>query len=837
MESKKLKSFEDQLSKIKPFLPQYLKEMGYDVEHGHKIRCLNPEHDDRTPSMSMFETDKGYPLLRCNGCETIVDIFTAAHIVEGRPIVGPGFIQDTVPYLADKYGIEIAFKNLTEEEVYELNMYQAYAAVSKYIISQTDFNDMQIQEFEKRQIEQGIAQKYLVGICNNLEDMRRHLNGLGFMNSFIDEIDLTNKNIFNSHSVIYTICDDYGRPVAFMARNLLFDGVTDEETGRLINGAKFIGSKTSLRKNIYKKNERLYLLHFAKKVKKPIYIVEGNSDALSLHSHGIENAVGICGLGLSDLHLNTLRRNSCYDIIICLDNDNPGKAKARKILDDVLNRIHDIKVRFVFLPKEYDNEGNELKTDPDEFIRNHGVDAFLALDKIEPFAWRLEQFDEDQTSDNEFIAETMIPVIISEPSSLRRETMISQLSLFTGFSEKSIRDEIKKIENSESLRIASSKKAVVSKLIDDISNGKMDAEILLNSALNDLHEINTIANSNTLDTNTRVNRILSVKEYEEDESHATPVFLGDDMKAFSASIEGDIAGKVVYIGGASNVGKTAQIINLLWRIVSYNDDVCCPFLSIDDSEKDIIPRMACFDASYDAYLKKEEQVLNSLNINKFAKPQLYKDSIQYEIIMDYRNKFFDKLLEFTREDKIALFDSTDGRSISFVESILRNYREKFPNRRLIFFLDNFHLLQLDSDQDGREKYKTLSHELKALSIKYSATVISSVEYTKMPMDQEPTNNNIAESVALVYDSNLIWHGFNELHGLREKALSYFHDNYGNQYPIVKFAAGKNKIAAFKGNAYFKFYPEKSLYVEISEETFKQYREANNLDQIQAPPPQ
>ena len=60
MESKKLKSFEDQLSKIKPFLPQYLKEMGYDVEHGHKIRCLNPEHDDRTPSMSMFETDKGY---------------------------------------------------------------------------------------------------------------------------------------------------------------------------------------------------------------------------------------------------------------------------------------------------------------------------------------------------------------------------------------------------------------------------------------------------------------------------------------------------------------------------------------------------------------------------------------------------------------------------------------------------------------------------------------------------------------------------------------------------------------------------------------------------------
>ena len=85
------------------------------------------------------------------------------------------------------------------------------------------------------------------------------------MASFIDEIDLSNKRIFNSNNIIYTICDDNGRPVAFQARNLAYDGKVDESTGNFINGPKFIGSTISnIKKNIYRKKERLYLLDKAK---------------------------------------------------------------------------------------------------------------------------------------------------------------------------------------------------------------------------------------------------------------------------------------------------------------------------------------------------------------------------------------------------------------------------------------------------------------------------------------------------------------------------------------------------------------------------------------------
>ena len=151
MSLKKISNIEKQLDSIRHFIIPYLKEHGYDVEHGHKISCLSPDHNDSNPSMSAFESEEGYHLIRCHGCGVTMDIFNVAHIIEDKPIIGPGFINDTVTYLADKYGVELQYKNLSDEEVYELNMYQAYDVVAKYISSQTDFNNLQMAELDKRQ--------------------------------------------------------------------------------------------------------------------------------------------------------------------------------------------------------------------------------------------------------------------------------------------------------------------------------------------------------------------------------------------------------------------------------------------------------------------------------------------------------------------------------------------------------------------------------------------------------------------------------------------------------------------------------------------------------------
>lgn len=824
MSYKKLTDFDSQLDKIRMYLPTYLRDHGLDITGGKKIRCLNPDHDDHNPSMSMFMAEQGYPLVKCMGCGTTMDIFNAANVLEDRPLMGPGFIDNTVSYLADKYGIELTYRKMTEDEIYELNMYRAYEDVAKYISHQEDFNELQIAEMEKRGFSKEFMRQYRVGICNNVNDLREKLKTLGYMSSFIDEIDLCNPNIFNPRNIIYTISDDNGRPVAFQARNLTYDGITDEN-GKFINGPKFIASRSGLKKNIYKKNERLYLLDKAKKSHESLIIVEGNSDALSLHNHGITNAVGICGLDFSDSHMDTLRRNGIYDIVMCLDNDNAGTERAKKMLDTVIAKTHDIRFRFIFLPDEY-VDGVKVKIDPDEFIRKYGIEEFKSIEKIDSFAWRLSQFNDDDY-DPESVVLKMVPIITSEPSPIRRERMISELSVFTGYSDKIIRDEVNKSTLEKDRRVESSRRHVIEKLLMELeSSESKDPELILNEALSNLHQINQSHNAGLMETSTRINNILSIKEYQEDTENSTYINWGGDMPTLSAATEGDMKAKVLFIGGGSNVGKTSWEVNLAWRIVEHNPNDMVIMLSIDDSAKELLPRIACYDSSQRAWDNQDFDLFNALNINKFAKPELYKDSREYAAINEQRDIFFKKYLQYARDDRFILYDSADGRSLGFIRTLLRNYREKYPQRNIYLFLDNFHLTQLEDDKSGREKFQTLSHEMKAMVVEYDATLISTVEYTKMPMNERPNNNNIAESNSLVYDSNLIMHGWNELHGLREKAVAYHEDEDHVKRPIVVWGVGKNKIASFKGDIYCRSWPEKAFFAEMTETQYKALVEQN-----------
>lgn len=821
MSYRKISDFESQLDSIRMFLPAYLHEHGLNVENGKKICCLNPEHNDHNPSMSMFMAEQGYPLVKCMSCGSTMDIFNAAHVLENKPMSGPGFVDNTVAYLADKYGIELVYRKLSEDEVYELNMYQAYEAASNYIVSRHDFNENQLGEMEKRGFDTDFMKKYRIGVCNDVADMRRYLNNLGFKNTFIDEIDLCNPMLFNPSNFIYTICDEFGRPVGFQARNLNYDGVVNED-GKFVNGPKFIGTKNGVKKNIYKKNERLYLLDKARKTTDSIFVVEGNSDALSLHNHGMTNAVGICGLDFSEAHLNTLRRNGLYNITICLDNDAAGRQKAIDMLDKVVAKTHDIKFSFVFLPDEY-VDGHRVKIDPDEFVRKYGIEKFKEIPRVSSFSWRLSLFEDDDM-DPADICEKMVPIITSEPSSIRREKMISELSVFTGYSDRVIRDEVNKSEREKDRRSQDSKRLIVEKLIKDLSSDSgNDSEILLSEALSNIGQINQMNNTDIMDTSARVNNILGIKEYQEDPSSGKYTDWGGDMPILSATTDGDIQEKVVFIGGSSNSGKTSWQVNLSWRIVENNPHAMVIFLSIDDSAKELLPRFICYDAAKRARDNGNMDVFDALNINKFAKPELYKDSREYPMILEEREIFFRKFLSYAREDRFIIYDSVDGRSLAFIKTLMANYRDKYPGRHIYFFIDNFHLIQVPTERSGREKFQHISHELKAYSVEFGLTVVSTVEYTKMPPETRPHNNNIAESNSLVYDSNLIMHGWNELHGLRENAVAYHidysEDETHRRKPLVIWSIGKNKVASFKGDIPTRFWPEKAYFEEMTQREF------------------
>lgn len=822
MSSVKVDNIEKELAKLKPFLGDYLAEHGIDIRNGRKFKCINPEHDDRHPSMSTFNADDGTPLAHCFSCGFSSDIFRAAHVLEDKPIVGAGFIKDNVLYLAEKYGVEISTRAFTEEEIYEINTYEAYRIAAGYI-SRAPFNGKVVEEINRRGWNEEWLRNNRIGTCDDFNKMRSMLKSSGFSARFLDEIDLSNRNIFDPDCLIFTVCDDWGRPCGFAARNLNFDGLRDEG-GQLVNGSKFNNTKTTGTKcNIYRKSERLFMLNVAKGNTPPLYIVEGYGDATTAHMNGITNVVAMGSVELSEHHFNTCRRNGIYDVIICLDNDKSGIKKARALLDEILINVHDMKIRFVFLPTI-----DGKKMDPDLYIREHGAEAFLKLQKVEPFEWRLIEFSKEET-DPEVICFSMIPIIANEPSPIRRESMMKELSDHTGYSENVIKEELNKLLESEEAKVQKRREGVISALEASIKERKESFETALQTAIDGLYNIEKEKAGGVLTPQNLITDIRSIKEYQEAEELHSLINFGDNFHTLQYALHGDVRQKVILVGGTANTGKTTQFSNLAWNLAESNEDILPVVLTIDDSARDFIPRLITYDIAKRTYRDRRD-IFNTLAINKIAEPFRFKNAPEYNAIMEERERSYKKLIDLVRTGNLVVLDSSHGRSVEFVRAALRQLKERNLDKRILLFLDNFHILDTSSSVEGREKYKQLSKEIKNIAVDQDMTIVSTVEYTKLKKGERPSNNNIGETVALEYDANAIIHLYNELHDLRDASFKYFTREDGiTKIPIIEADVGKNKISEYKGTIFYKFFPEKAFYLEVPREQVEQQENANKAN--------
>jgi DNA primase len=66
-------------------------------------------------------------------------------------------------------------------------------------------------------------------------------------------------------------------------------------------------------------------------------IVEGPKDLWWLKQHGIDNAIGIFGLNLTNKHIEDLLKCGTHKIVMCLDNDKYGQLAIHKIQHQTQN--------------------------------------------------------------------------------------------------------------------------------------------------------------------------------------------------------------------------------------------------------------------------------------------------------------------------------------------------------------------------------------------------------------------------------------------------------------------------------------------------------------------
>ena len=158
-----------------------------------------------------------------------------------------------------------------------------------------------------------------------------------------------------------------------------------------------------------------------------IYVMEGFLDVVTASQYGIKNAVASMGTAFSEGDLSRLLEISSTQYL-CFDGDKAGISATLKVFSWAL-KYPKANVKAILIPD---------KQDPDEFLNNHGREAFLdlkegAMNYLDYFLKVNENANRDDITTMEELKNTMFKILVeSQFSSIFISHYFDKLSKFFG---------------------------------------------------------------------------------------------------------------------------------------------------------------------------------------------------------------------------------------------------------------------------------------------------------------------------------------------------------------------------------------------------------------------
>ena len=176
-------------------------------------------------------------------------------------------------------------------------------------------------------------------------------------------------DFFFSERIMFTIYDSSDRSIAF--------------SGRQLPGGPEPKYRNSPATEIYKKDQTLYGLNWAKKnfaKEDRIIICEGQLDVIAFHESELPIAVAPCGTAITENHIKTLA-NYSKNIIICFDSDSAGQNATKKFVQ--WEQKHNLQIKVATL-----SDGK----DPGDFLTDKNLTELEeAIDGSIPFLrWQIK---------------------------------------------------------------------------------------------------------------------------------------------------------------------------------------------------------------------------------------------------------------------------------------------------------------------------------------------------------------------------------------------------------------------------------------------------------------
>lgn len=284
---------------IKTLLPNYLQELGIN-DLKKNFNCLNPSHEDKHPSMSY---NPNANKVKCFGCGVSWDIYDLYAVLEDNaPIDGT-----TVEYDFSKILSELGQRyNVQGVPSYQPTPQSKKKNSKKALIAKTIENaQLHLDEtnyLQKRGISLDLAKKFKLGYISEWKNT----------DIYVDDEAKFNKMSSSKRLIIPT--SDYSYT------------------------ARYIGEDKNHNRYMKVGKAHLFNSRALSQDTKPIFLVEGEFDALSiLEASDKVEAIGLGSVSDQDIFINLLKKvkqhNSNYDpeFFIAMDNDNAGELANHQL--------------------------------------------------------------------------------------------------------------------------------------------------------------------------------------------------------------------------------------------------------------------------------------------------------------------------------------------------------------------------------------------------------------------------------------------------------------------------------------------------------------------------
>ena len=333
---------------------------------GANYQACCPFHSEKTPSFTVSPSKQFYHCFGCGAHGSAIGFV--------MQYSGLGFVE-AVEDLAGHLGIPVPREvgARSQERVRQQPLAERMARAARFYKDQLKASPRAIDYLKGRGLTGEIAAKYGLGYApDDWQGLQRVFDD--YTGSAMVECGLVIENEQGRRydrfrdRIMFPILDQRGNVIGFGGR-VLGQGEP-----------KYLNSPET---PLFQKGHELYGLPQARKAineSDTVIVVEGYMDVVGLAQLGVENVVATLGTAATGANVQKLLKLAGR-VIFCFDRDSAGDRAAWRAMEVSLEYLVDGKsVEILQMP------GSQ---DPDEFIREHGKQAFL---DVAATATRLSDF-------------------------------------------------------------------------------------------------------------------------------------------------------------------------------------------------------------------------------------------------------------------------------------------------------------------------------------------------------------------------------------------------------------------------------------------------------------